>query len=64
MTFPAGKVTTRLINGEVVFRARKMDRRDQPQKAIVRLFEGSFTGRGLPLFDLDETVSLRISLLN
>jgi hypothetical protein len=37
---------------------------DQPAEAVVRLFEGGFAGKSLPLFDLNKTVSLRISLLN
>jgi len=62
MTFSAGEVTTGLVNGEVIFRTREMDTRDQPQEAIVCLFEGGFAGRRFPSFDFDETASLRISL--
>jgi hypothetical protein len=64
MTFSAGKVTTGLVNREVILRARKMDRRDQSQDAIVCLFEGGFTGRRSSLFDLNETASLGIPLFN
>jgi hypothetical protein len=62
MTFSAGEVTTGLVNGEVIFRTREVDSRDQPQEAIVCLFEGGFAGRRFPPFDFDETASLRISL--
>jgi hypothetical protein len=41
-----------------------MNGRDQPEEAIVCLFKGGFTGKGLPLFDLDKTTPLGISLLN
>jgi hypothetical protein len=64
MTFSAGEVTTRLVDGEVIFRAGKMDGRDQPEKTVIRLSEGRFTGEGLALFNLDKTTSLGITLLN
>jgi hypothetical protein len=67
MTFSAGEVTTGLVNGKVIFRTGKVDGRDQPEEAIVGLFESGFTGGRFPfspLFDLNETVSLGISLLN
>jgi len=62
MTFSAGKVTTGLVNGEVILRTREVDSGDQPQRAIVCLLEGGFTGRRFPSFDFDETASLWISL--
>jgi hypothetical protein len=64
MTFSTGEVTTGLVNGEVIFRTREMDSRDQPQEAVVCLFERGFTGRRLPSFDFNETASLRISLFD
>ena len=64
MTFSAGEVTTRLIDGEVIFRAGEMNRGDHPEEAIICLFEGGFASEGLPLFGLNKTVSLGISLLD
>jgi hypothetical protein len=64
MAFSAGEVTTRLVNGKVIFWTGEMDSRDQSEKAIVCPFKGGFTGKSLSLFDLDKTASLRISLLN
>jgi hypothetical protein len=37
---------------------------DQPEEAVVCLFEGGFAGKGLPLFDFDKTVSLRTPLFD
>jgi hypothetical protein len=37
---------------------------DQPEVTIVCLFESGFAGNRLPLFDLNKTVSLGISLLD
>jgi hypothetical protein len=64
MAFSTGEVTTRLVDGEVIFWTGEMNGRDQPEEAIVCLFKGGFTGKGLPLFDLDKTTPLGISLLN
>jgi hypothetical protein len=64
MTFPARKTTTRLVDGEVILRTREMNGRDKPEEAVVCLFEGGFAGKGLPLFDFDKTVSLRIPLFD
>jgi hypothetical protein len=64
MTFSTGEVTTGLINGKIIFRTREMNRRDQPEEAIVCLFESNFTGKRLPLFALNKTAPLRISLLD
>jgi hypothetical protein len=64
MTFSAGEVTTRLIDGEVIFRAGEMNRGDHPEEAIVCLFEGGFAGKRLPLLNLNKTAPLRVSLLN
>jgi hypothetical protein len=41
-----------------------MDSGDEPEEPVVRLFEGGFTGRRLPSVDLNQTASLRISLLD
>jgi hypothetical protein len=41
-----------------------MDGRDQPEKTVIRLPEGRFTGEGLALFNLNKTTSLGITLLN
>jgi hypothetical protein len=41
-----------------------MNSGDQPEEAIVRPFEGRFTGKGLPLFDLDKATPLGISLFD
>jgi hypothetical protein len=64
MAFSTGEVTTRLVDGEVIFRAGEMNGRDQPKEATVCLSKGGFTGKGFPLFDLDKTTSLGISLPN
>jgi hypothetical protein len=53
-----------LVNGKVIFWTGEMDSRDQSEEAIVCLFKGGFTGKGLPLFGLDKTTPLGISLLN
>jgi hypothetical protein len=64
MTFSAGEVTTRLVDGKVILWTREMDSGDEPEETVVRLFEGGFTGRRLSSVDLNQTVSLRISLLD
>jgi hypothetical protein len=64
MAFSAGEVTTGLVNGEVVFWTGEMNGGDQPEVTIVCLFESGFAGNRLPLFDLNKTVSLGISLLD
>jgi len=64
MTFSTGEVTTGLVDGEVILRTGEMNRGDQPEEAMVCLSEGGFAGRRLSLFDLNETVSLGISLLD
>jgi len=53
-----------LVDGEVIFWTGEMNSGDQPEKAIVCLFEGGFTGRRLSLLDLNKTTSLGISLLD
>jgi hypothetical protein len=53
-----------LIDGKVVFRARKVNRMDQPEGTAVRLFVGHLTSQGLFPLDLRIATSLRISLLN
>jgi hypothetical protein len=62
MAFSAGKVTTGLIDRQVIFRAGEVDRRDQSEDAIVRLFEGGFAGKRPHLLGLHKAASLRISL--
>jgi hypothetical protein len=64
MTFSAREVTTGLVDGEVILRTGEMNGGDQPEEAVVCLFEGGFASKGFPLFDLNKTVSLRISLLD
>jgi hypothetical protein len=64
MTFFAGEITAGLVDGEIIFRTGEMNRGDQPEGAIIRSFEGGFTGRRLSLFNLNKTVSLGISLLD
>jgi hypothetical protein len=64
MTFSTGEVTTRLIDGEVIFWAGEMNSRDQPEEATVRPFQGRFTSKGFPLFDLNKTTPLGISLFD
>jgi hypothetical protein len=62
MAFSAGKVTTGLIDRQVIFRTGEVDRRDQSEDAIVRLFESGFAGKRPHLLCLQKTASLRISL--
>jgi hypothetical protein len=64
MTFSAGEVTTGLIDGEVIFWTGEMNGGDQPEEAVVCLFEGGFAGKRFPPLDLNKTVSLRIALFN
>jgi len=64
MTFPAGKVTTGLIDGKVVLRARQMDSMDEPARTGVSLLECKITGKTLPLLCLNKTTTLRITLLD
>jgi hypothetical protein len=64
MTFSAREATPRLVDREVILRTGEMNGGDQPEEAVVRLFEGCFAGKRLPLFDLDKTVSLRIPLFD
>jgi hypothetical protein len=64
MTFSTGEVTTRLVDGEVIFWTGEMNSGDQPEEATVRPFQGRFTGEGFPLFDLNKTTPLRISLFD
>jgi hypothetical protein len=45
VAFSAREVTTRLIDGEVVFRAREVNSRDQPEGTIFHLSEGGFAGK-------------------
>jgi hypothetical protein len=64
VTFPARKVTTRLIDGEIVFGAGEVNRGDQPEESIFCLFEGGFAGERLISSNLYKTVALWISLFN
>jgi hypothetical protein len=64
MAFSTGKVTTRLVNGEVILRTGKMNGRDQSEGTLVCLLEGRFTSKRSPSFDLNKTTPLRISLLD
>jgi hypothetical protein len=64
MTFPAGKVTARLVDGEVIFWTGEMNSGDQPEETTARPFQGRFTSKGLPLFNPNKTTSLGISLFD
>jgi hypothetical protein len=64
MTFSTREVTTRLIDGEVIFWTGEVNRGDQPEETIVRPFQGGFTGKGFSLFDFNKTTPLGISLLD
>jgi hypothetical protein len=64
MAFSTGKVTTRLVDGEVILWTGKMNGGDQPEGTLVCLFEGRFTGKRSPSFDLNKTTPLGISLLD
>jgi len=64
VTFSAREITTRLIDGEVIFRTRKMNGGNQPEGTVVCLFEGGFASQGLSSLDLGIATSLRISLFN
>jgi hypothetical protein len=64
MTFSTGERATGLVDGEVIFRTREMSGGDQPEKAVVGLLESGVAGKELPLFGLNKTISLGISLLD
>jgi hypothetical protein len=64
MTFSAGEGTTGLVDGEVIFWTGEMNGRDQPEQAVVGLFQSGLAGKRLPLLDLNKTISLGISLLD
>jgi len=64
MTFSTGEVTTRLVDGEVIFWTGEMNRRDQPEEAAIRPFQSGFTGEGFSLLDFYKTTPLRVSLLD
>jgi hypothetical protein len=64
VTFSTGKVTTRLVNREVIFRTRKVNSRNKSEETVVRLFERGFAGKGLASFHLDKTAPLGIALHN
>jgi len=53
-----------LVDGKVIFWTGEMNSGDQPEEAIVCLFESGFAGMGLSLFSLNKTAPLRISLLD
>jgi len=64
VTFSARKVTTRLIDGEIILRTRKVNSRDQSKGTVIRLLKGDFTSQGLLSLHLRIATSLRISLFN
>jgi hypothetical protein len=64
MTFSAGEGTTGLVDGEVIFWTGEMSGGDQPEQAVVGLFESGLASKRLSMFDLNKTISLRISLLD
>jgi hypothetical protein len=53
-----------LVDGKVIFWTGEVNSGDQSEETIVCLFEGGFTGKGFPLFDLNKTTPLGIALLN
>jgi hypothetical protein len=64
MTFPTREVTTRLIDGEVIFRSREVYGRNEPEEAAICCFESGFAGKKLLSSSLCKATSLRISLLD
>ena len=62
MAFSAGKVTTGLVDRQVIFRTGEVDRRDQSEDAVVCLLESGFAGNSPHLLCLQKTASLWISL--
>jgi hypothetical protein len=64
MTFSAGEGTSGLVDGKIIFWTGEMNGGDQPEEAVVRFFESGLAGKRLPLFDLNKTISLGISLLD
>ncbi len=53
-----------MVDGKVIFRTGEMRGRDQPEEALIGLFESGVAGKQLPLFGLNKTISLGISLLD
>jgi hypothetical protein len=64
VAFSTGEVTTRLVDREVIFRAGKVNSRDEPEEAVVCLFESGFAGKRLTSLHLDKTTALGITLFN
>jgi len=64
MTFSTREVAARLVNRKIIFWAGEVNRRNASENPVVGLFDGCFACQGLPLIDLDEATSLRITLLN
>lgn len=57
MTLAARKIASRLIDGKVVFRTRKMDGRDQSIDVAVLLLKGCLTRRHIVNAHLDQATA-------
>jgi hypothetical protein len=64
MAFPAGKIASGLIDGEIVFGTRELNRGDEPEGTDLCLFERGLAGEDLSLSNINGTTSLWVSLLN
>jgi len=64
VAFPTGEIAPGLIDGEIVFRPGKVNRRDQSERTVVCLFESRFAGRGFSFPAIHETTSLGIPLFD
>jgi hypothetical protein len=64
MAFPARKIASGLIDGEIVFGTRELNCGDEPEETALCLFERGLAGEDLSLSNINGTTSLRVSLLN
>jgi len=64
VAFPAREATTGLVNRKVIFRPGEMNRRDQPERAGIRLLERGLAGHHFFPFNLCKTTPLWVSLFN
>jgi hypothetical protein len=64
MTFPAGKIASGLIDGEIVLGTRELNCGDEPEITALCLFERGLAGKDLSLSDINGTTSLWVSLPN
>jgi hypothetical protein len=53
-----------LVDGKVVFGTGEVNRRDEPEQAIIRLFKSDFARNIFFTFHLDKAASLRIPLFD